>query len=90
MLIVFGIGSSVQLMTALSYACERCGNYGQHNVLRERRRLSLFFVPVLPLGTSIFLGRLAGPAPGPADPARDARPGAASAAVPTWIRGVGL
>ena len=55
MLIVFGIGSRVQLMTALSYACERCGRYGQHNVLRERRRLSLFFVPVLPLGGARYL-----------------------------------
>lgn len=50
MLIVFGIRSIVDLMTSLSYVCERCGNYGRHDVLRERRRLSLFFVPVLPFG----------------------------------------
>ena len=55
MLIVFGIRSIVDLMTRLSYVCERCGSYGQHDVLRERRRLSLFFVPVLPLGRARYL-----------------------------------
>jgi uncharacterized Zn finger protein len=55
MLIVFGIGSIVDLMTSLSYGCERCGNYGRHDVLRERRRLSLFFVPVLPFGRARYM-----------------------------------
>ena len=55
MLIVFGIRSSVDLMTALSYVCDRCGNHARHDVLRERRRLSLFFIPVLPLGGARFL-----------------------------------
>ena len=55
MLIVFGIWSIVDMMTSLSYVCERCGNYGRHDVLRERRRLSLFFVPVLPFGRARHL-----------------------------------
>jgi hypothetical protein len=54
-LIVFGIGSTVDLMTSLSYVCERCRNHGRHDVLRERRRLSLFFVPVLPVGRARYL-----------------------------------
>ena len=55
MLIVFGIGSRVDLVSALSYVCEHCGTYARHEFLRERRRLSLFFIPVLPLGRARYL-----------------------------------
>jgi uncharacterized Zn finger protein len=55
MLIVFGIGSSVDLVTAVTYVCEHCGNHARHDILRERRRLSLFFIPVLPVGGARYL-----------------------------------
>ncbi len=55
MLLIFGIRAVTDLFSTLSYACERCGTYARHQVMRERRRLSLFFVPVLTLGRARYI-----------------------------------
>ena len=54
MLIVFGIGETVRLMGSLTYICERCGKRATHNILKRRRRLSIFFIPVLTFGQASF------------------------------------
>lgn len=55
MLIVFGIGATLQLLASSIYTCERCGNHSTHNVLKQRRKLSIFFIPVLTVGKASFL-----------------------------------
>lgn len=55
MLIVFGIGATLQLLASSIHTCERCGNQATHNVLKERRRLSIFFIPVLTVGKARYL-----------------------------------
>jgi uncharacterized Zn finger protein len=55
MLLIFGIRAVTDLFATPSYACERCGRYARHEVLRERRRLSLFFIPVLTLGRARYV-----------------------------------
>lgn len=55
MLLIFGIRAVLDVMGASTYACERCGNQARHDVLRERKKLSLFFIPVLTLGRARYL-----------------------------------
>ena len=55
MLLIFGIRTLTDLVATPSYSCERCGRYARHQVLCERRRLSLFFIPVLTLGRPRYL-----------------------------------
>ena len=55
MLLIFGIRAVLDVMGASTYTCERCGQRAQHNVLRERKKLSLFFIPVLTLGRARYL-----------------------------------
>jgi zinc-ribbon family len=31
--------------------CERCGNQGAHHLTKYVRRFSIFFVPLIPVGT---------------------------------------
>ncbi len=54
MLIIFGIRAALQLLATTTYTCERCGNHAPHEVLKERRRLSVFFIPVLTLGRARY------------------------------------
>jgi hypothetical protein len=49
--LIFGLSSRDSLMTTLLFLCERCHQHGAHQLVRRVRRLSLFFIPVLPLGT---------------------------------------
>ncbi len=55
MLLIFGIRAVLDVMGASTYTCERCGQHAQHDVLRQRKKLSLFFIPVLTLGRARFL-----------------------------------
>ncbi len=50
-----GIKDVVRLMAARIYTCERCGRHARHDVLSSRRRLSIFFVPILTLGRASYL-----------------------------------
>jgi hypothetical protein len=49
--LIFGMSSRDLLLTTLVFLCERCHNQGAHQLIRRVRRLSLFFIPLLPLGT---------------------------------------
>jgi hypothetical protein len=55
MLLILGIRAVTDLFATPSYACERCGRVARHTVVRERRRLSLFFIPVLTLGRPRYI-----------------------------------
>jgi predicted RNA-binding Zn-ribbon protein involved in translation (DUF1610 family) len=50
--ILFGWRTTVSVLATLVFVCERCGNNAAHHLARRRRWFTLFFVPVIPLGSS--------------------------------------
>ncbi len=46
-----GIGVSELILATLFFACETCGNQGAHQLIKRTRKLSLFFIPLFPVGT---------------------------------------
>jgi hypothetical protein len=49
--LIFGLSSRDFLVATLVFLCERCQNQGSHQLLRRVRRISLFFIPLIPVGT---------------------------------------
>lgn len=50
-LFIFGVGErDVSLATAL-LTCEVCGTHGGHQIVKRSRKVSLFFIPLIPVGT---------------------------------------
>ncbi len=50
-MLIFGLSSRDFLLATLVFLCERCQTQGAHQLVRRVRRLSLFFIPLIPLGT---------------------------------------
>lgn len=50
MLIIFGLRTGVRLLGIVTVACRRCGNPAAHRLEERRRTITLFFIPVIPLG----------------------------------------
>jgi hypothetical protein len=49
--LIFGLSTRDFLMATLVFVCERCHQQGAHQLLRRVRRISLFFIPLIPVGT---------------------------------------
>ena len=49
--LIFGLSSRDFLLATLVLLCERCQHQGAHQLLRRVRRISLFFIPLIPVGT---------------------------------------
>ena len=54
MLILFGLRAAVVRLAAPVYTCEQCGNHAPHDVTRRSRKLTLFFIPVCPVGAARY------------------------------------
>lgn len=54
MLIIFGVGEREVSLATLLFACETCGNRAAHHLFKRVRRVSLFFIPLIPLGTRYY------------------------------------
>lgn len=50
-MLIFGFKVTDKLIATVTAACERCGNHAAHHVSKRARRFTLFFVPVIPVGT---------------------------------------
>jgi hypothetical protein len=50
-LIIFGLTSRDHLLATISVVCERCGHQGAHHLTKHVRKFSIFFIPLIPLGT---------------------------------------
>lgn len=50
-MLIFGLSTRDFLMATLFFLCERCQNQGAHQLVRRVRRISLFFIPLIPVGT---------------------------------------
>ena len=57
MFIIFGISTKQKAKTAGQFHCPVCQTQRTYAELRQSRRFTLFFIPVLPLGSS-SLGRV--------------------------------
>lgn len=51
MLIIFGLSTRTQIAATMAMICERCGQYGAHNLARLTRRFTIFFIPLIPVGS---------------------------------------
>ena len=51
-MLIFGFSTKQTLLATLVYICEVCGNNAAHQLVKRSRRFTLFFIPVLPLGSS--------------------------------------
>jgi len=49
--LIFGMGTKVHPLGWVAMACQVCGRAGSLLLVREVTRLSLFFIPLIPLRT---------------------------------------
>ena len=49
-MIIFGTRTTVRLLAILNLVCARCGNPAAHRIEERRRKFTLFFVPLFPIG----------------------------------------
>ncbi|GIF53669.1 zinc ribbon family protein [Asanoa ferruginea] len=55
MFLIFGLRTKAQLLGLVSMACHVCGQTGSLQLVRESTKLSLFFVPLVPIRTGYVL-----------------------------------
>ena len=51
MFLIFGLSTKPELLGLVAFVCRVCGNSGPHQLVREKTRFSLFFVPLIPIRT---------------------------------------
>ncbi|MBB1029472.1 zinc-ribbon domain-containing protein [Dietzia sp. SLG310A2-38A2] len=52
MLLIFGFKNSSRNLGLAQVRCPHCGNHAAQRVDRNRRAFSVFFIPIMPLGSS--------------------------------------
>lgn len=52
MLVIFGFKNSSRNLGLSRATCPRCGNVAAQRVDRRKRAFSLFFIPIIPMGSS--------------------------------------
>ena len=50
-MLIIGIGVTEVLLSTLVFTCETCGNNVAHQLTKQNRKFSLFFVPLFSVGT---------------------------------------
>jgi hypothetical protein len=50
-MLIIGFGETEMLLSTLVYTCETCGNHAAHQLTKRSRKFSLFFIPLLSVGT---------------------------------------
>jgi zinc-ribbon family len=63
MLFILGVRIYNHLLATVAYVCENCGQHAAHHGMRRTRKLTLFFLPLLPMSTKYvdqcsFCGRV--------------------------------
>ena len=51
MFLIFGFGTKARALGWVAAACHVCGHSGNMMLIREATRLSIFFVPLIPIRT---------------------------------------
>lgn len=52
MLVIFGFKNSARNLGLAQATCPRCGHRAAQRVDRRKRAFSVFFIPIIPLGSS--------------------------------------
>jgi hypothetical protein len=52
MLIIFGLHSFAKTLATLTLVCGHCHHAAAHRLVQRRRWFTLFFIPLVPLGTT--------------------------------------
>jgi predicted RNA-binding Zn-ribbon protein involved in translation (DUF1610 family) len=50
-MLIIGLGVREVLLSTLVFTCETCGNHATHQLTKQSRRFSLFFIPLFSVGT---------------------------------------
>ena len=50
-MLIIGFGVTEILLSTLVFTCEACGNHAAHQLTKQSRRFSLFFIPLFSVGT---------------------------------------
>jgi predicted RNA-binding Zn-ribbon protein involved in translation (DUF1610 family) len=50
-MLIIGFGVREVLLSTLVFTCETCGNDAAHQLTKQSRRFSLFFIPLFSVGT---------------------------------------
>ena len=53
-MLIFGFKQLAKLLATLSYVCNSCGQPAAHRIFTRWNWFSLFFIPVIPLGTKRY------------------------------------
>ena len=53
-MLIIGFGLTESLLSTLVYPCETCGNHAAHQLTKQSRRFSLFFIPLFSVGTKYY------------------------------------
>jgi len=50
-MLIIGFGVTEALLSTLVFTCEICGNHAAHQLTKQNRKFSLFFIPLFSVGT---------------------------------------
>jgi hypothetical protein len=50
-MLIIGFGVNEVLLATLVFRCEICGNHAAHQLTKQNRKFSLFFIPLFSVGT---------------------------------------
>jgi hypothetical protein len=50
-MLIIGFGVTEVLLSTLVFTCKACGNHAPHQLTKQSRKFSLFFIPLLSVGT---------------------------------------
>jgi hypothetical protein len=53
-MLIIGFGVTEVLLSTLVFTCETCGNHAAHQLTKQNRKFSLFFIPLFSVGTKYF------------------------------------
>jgi len=50
-MLIIGLGVTEDLLATLVFQCETCGSHAAHQLTKQSRKFSLFFIPLFSVGT---------------------------------------
>jgi RNase P subunit RPR2 len=51
MLFILGVRIYNDLLATVAYVCENCGQHSAHHLTRRSRKITVFFLPLIPMST---------------------------------------
>ena len=54
--VIYGTRRTNKVLGQVDYPCAKCGKPGHHTIVRSQKKMTLYFIPLIPLGTA-FISR---------------------------------